>query len=216
MVNRIFLGLSVLPLLFNLAWAGWSDAQIKAAQDECKARLQGLDLVYAAPHTIGQENNCGAPAAITVSLVSGVQISPPAELTCDMAEALHGWVSSSLVPSAQQLLKKNIVKINNASSYACRRRNNSKFGKLSEHAKANALDISTLGFDDGSQVSIKGDWSGVKQLVGLSAQGKFLRIIRRDACIRFTTVLGPGSDVYHGDHFHIDVARRKNAYRVCK
>ena len=108
-----------------------------------------------------------------------------------------------------------LVKINNASAYVCRRRNNSLTGKISEHAKANALDIATLGFEDGSSISIKGDWSGLKQLVGLSSQGEFLRRIRRDACIRFTTVLGPGSDPYHGDHFHIDVARRKNGYRIC-
>ena len=107
------------------------------------------------------------------------------------------------------------------SAYVCRRRNNSLTGKISEQfatqgfAKANALDIATLGFEDGSSISIKGDWAGLKQLVGLSSQGEFLRRIRRDACIRFTTVLGPGSDPYHGDHFHIDVARRKNGYRIC-
>jgi hypothetical protein len=216
MVKKRFATLILLPLLITAAEAGWSEADKKAALAECKVRLQGLVLEYARPQSIGNGGGCGAPAAITVSSIAGVEISPPAELTCDMAEALHGWVSSSAAPAARLYLKKKLVKINNASAYACRRRNNSKTGKLSEHAKANALDISTLGFEDGSTTSIKGDWSGLKQLVGLSAQGKFLRQIRRDACIRFTTVLGPGSDAYHGDHFHIDVARRKNAYRVCK
>jgi hypothetical protein len=215
MVNKWFLISLLLPLSGNAAFADWTDAEIKAAQAECKTRLQNMDIIYDAPQVIGQKGGCGAPAAITVSRIAGVDISPPAELNCDMAEALHGWVSSSAAPSARQFLKKKLVKINNASAYVCRRRNNAKTGKLSEHAKANALDISTLGFDDGSMISIKGDWSGLKQLVGVSAQGKFLRVIRRDACIRFTTVLGPGSDPYHGDHFHIDVARRKNAYRIC-
>jgi hypothetical protein len=195
---------------------GWSDEEIKIAQAECKKRLDGLNITFSELSAFGQSGGCGAPHAVLVSSIAGVQISPPAELTCDMAESLHGWVSSSAVPAAFQHLKKQLVKINNASAYVCRRRNNSRTGKLSEHAKANALDISTLAFDDGSSISIKGDWSGLKQLVGISAQGNFLRQIRRDACIRFTTVLGPGSDAYHGDHFHIDVARRKNAYRVCQ
>ena len=52
-------------------------------------------------------------------------------------------------PAAKDNLKKRVVKINNASAYVCRRRNNSLTGKISEHAKANALDIATLGFEDG-------------------------------------------------------------------
>jgi hypothetical protein len=216
MVNKLLAVLAVLPLLIGTALAGWSDADITAAKAECKARLQGLDMSYGPAQTIGNRGGCGAAAVITVESIAGVDVVPAAELTCDMAESLHGWVASSVAPAARQHLKKKLVRINNASAYVCRRRNNSKTGKLSEHAKANALDIATLEFDDGSTISIKGDWSGLKQLVGFSAQGKFLRQIRRDACIRFTTVLGPGSDAYHGDHFHIDVARRKNAYRVCQ
>jgi hypothetical protein len=216
MVKNWLIGLLLLPMVSVSAIAGWSDADMKAAKLDCKTRLQGLDIVNTPPQSIGQKSGCGAPAPVVVSEVAGVSISPPAELTCDMAEALHGWVASSLVPASKIHLKKKLVTINNASAYVCRRRNNSKTGKLSEHAKANALDVATLGFEDGSKISIKGDWSGLKHLIGLSAQGQFLRHIRRDACIRFTTVLGPGSDAHHGDHFHIDVARRKNGYRLCQ
>jgi hypothetical protein len=195
---------------------GWPMDEIASERLECAARLKGLDISFQTEAPIGKSGGCGAAAPLMVDAVAGVAISPPGQFTCDMAEALHGWVSSSLVPVAQQNLKKKLVRINNASAYVCRRRNNSSSGKLSEHAKANALDIATLGFDDGSTISIKGDWSGLKQIIGLSAQGKFLRQIRRDACIRFTTVLGPGADPYHGDHFHVDVARRKSGYRICK
>jgi hypothetical protein len=195
--------------------SGWSGKTIAAERAECAARLQGLDIVYSPMAPMGREGGCGAPAPLMVTAVAGVTIAPPAELTCDMAESLYAWLASSAVPAARVLLKKRLVKINNASAYACRLRNNARSGKLSEHGKANALDIATLGFDDGSSISIKGDWSGLKQMIGISRQGDFLRQLRRDACIRFTTVLGPGSDPYHGDHFHIDVARRKNGYRIC-
>jgi hypothetical protein len=201
------------PLAANTAWP---NATVLAERQECAQRLKGLPITYEPMTPFGQVGGCGAAAALKVSAVSGVVIVPPAELTCDMAEALHGWLASSVLPAARLELKKKIVKINNASAYVCRRRNGLASGKLSEHGKANALDIATLGFDDGSSISIKGDWSGLKQLIGVSAPGNFLRLIRRDACIRFTTVLGPGSDPYHGDHFHIDVARRKNGYRICK
>ncbi len=219
MVNKWF----VLAMMCLLHWVqpghaenGWSSAEIKAAEAECKIRLKDLTIAYASLAPLGQSGGCGAPAVLMVSTIAGVNISPPAELTCDMAEALHGWIASSVIPAAQTHLKRKLIRINNASAYACRRRNNLKTGKLSEHAKANALDIATLTFDDGASISIKGDWSGIKQLIGASSAANFLRQIRRDACIRFTTVLGPGSDPYHGDHFHIDVARRKNGYRLCQ
>jgi hypothetical protein len=201
------------PPIGNLA--GWPKDVVSAERLECTERLKGLDIKFVTMAPFGQPNGCGAPAALKVSHIAGVAIVPEAELTCDMSEALHGWISSSLIPAARQNLKRQLVKINNASAYVCRRRNNAATGKLSEHAKANALDISTLGFDDGSSINIKGDWSGLKQILGVSTQGIFLRRIRSDACIRFTTVLGPGSDPYHGDHFHVDVARRKNGYRIC-
>jgi hypothetical protein len=193
----------------------WPKTIVDVERRECAHRLKGLQLTYEPMAPFGQLNGCGAAAAVKVSMVAGVSIVPAAEMTCDLAEAVHGWVTSSLLPNAKAQLKKRVIKINNASAYVCRRRNNATTGKLSEHAKANALDISTLGFDDGSSVNIKGDWSGLKQFFRVSTQGNFLRAIRRDACIRFTTVLGPGSDPYHGDHFHIDVARRKNGYRIC-
>jgi hypothetical protein len=197
-------------------WGGWSQEAVANAQAECRARLKNVDVVFETMKPFGKQGGCGAPSALLVSKIAGVEVVPPAELTCDMVEALHGWVGNSVKQSAAQYLKKSLVRINSASAYACRSRNSQRGAKLSEHGKANALDIATLQFDDGSKVSIKGDWSGVKQLIGVSAQGKFLREIRRFACIRFTTVLGPGSDPYHGDHFHIDVARRKNGYRICK
>jgi hypothetical protein len=35
-------------------------------------------------------------------------------------------------------------------------------------------------------------------------------------CNRFATVLGPGSDGYHEDHVHVDLAERAGGYRMCQ
>jgi hypothetical protein len=29
-------------------------------------------------------------------------------------------------------------------------------------------------------------------------------------------VLGPGSDVYHEEHIHLDLAERRNGYKICQ
>jgi hypothetical protein len=36
--------------------------------------------------------------------------------------------------------------------------------------------------------------------------------MRKAACGPFNTVLGPGSDPFHGDHFHLDTARGRGPY----
>lgn len=194
----------------------WPTAQVAKAQADCERLLAGLDIQFEPLAPIGKEGGCGTPGAILISSIAGVAIEPPAEANCAFAESLHHWVAWSAKPAAKEHLKKKLTAVRNASAYACRRRNNSASSKMSEHAFVNALDISTLGFEDGSSTTIKGDWSGLKQLISTSGKSTFLARIRRDACIRFTTVLGPGSDPYHGDHFHIDLARRKGGYRICQ
>ena len=57
---------------------------------------------------------------------------------------------------------------------------------------------------------------GVGYLVGGKngiAQNAFLRDVRKAGCGPFTTVLGPGSDSYHSDHFHFDLAQRGKSGR---
>ncbi len=205
-----------LLIRFPASTEGWPAEEVRIARRACMEKLRGLDLEFEAMAPIGTKGGCGTPAPLLLASIAGVAVKPPAEANCDLAEALHQWIAWSVKPAAAQYLKKKLTVINNASAYVCRRRNNSASGKMSEHAIANALDISTLGFDDGSAISIKGDWSGLKQLIGASANGAFLRTIRKFACIRFTTVLGPGTDPNHGDHFHVDLARRKGGYRICQ
>ena len=35
-------------------------------------------------------------------------------------------------------------------------------------------------------------------------------------CARFATVLGPGSDWYHEDHIHLDLAPRRGGFKICQ
>jgi len=55
-------------------------------------------------------------------------------------------------------------------------------------------------------------------LIGLTDPqvSKDLRLgLRKSTCARFTTVLGPGSDGYHEDHVHVDLAERTGGPRLC-
>ena len=45
-------------------------------------------------------------------------------------------------------------------------------------------------------------------------ESSLLNKIRSDACDRFTTVLGPGYNADHADHFHLDLMSRRG--RSCE
>ena len=180
----------------------------------CQKLLGGLDVQWEASPPIGNGSGCGTPTPIIVSRVGGISIAPVATLNCPMAQALSQWVEKSLKPAAVKF-GHGITQIDNASSYVCRLRNNQASGKMSEHAFANAIDVSGLVFDDGSRISVKQDWSGLLSIIGASPKAKFLKRIRGEACNYFTTVLGPG-DPNHDDHFHVDLKQRSAGYRICQ
>ncbi|MFN4141678.1 extensin family protein [Aestuariivirga sp.] len=199
--------------------AGWPAAAVAEARQACGKLLEGREIDYQALGPLGGEGSCGAPAPVSVSRVAGVAISPPATLTCDMAAALHDWIAQTVQPAARRRLGTEVTEVSAGTSYACRRRNNSSSGKLSEHGRANALDMAGFSFAKRTDVAVggSGSWGeGLLGAIGISKNGSFLEDIRKGACAHFTTVLGPGSDPYHGDHFHVDVLRRKGDYRICQ
>ena len=198
---------------------GWPADVVAAGRAACKALLAGLDLTYKPVDPIGEQGGCGAPAPIEITAVAGVRLAPPATETCAMAAALTAWVTQDVQPAARARLGTEVTEIRTATSYACRRRNNGSSGKMSEHSKANALDMSGFTFAKRTGVTVGGkdNWGeGLLGAIGLSGSGSFLEDIRKAACAHFTTVLGPGSDPYHGDHFHVDVLQRKGDYRICQ
>lgn len=195
---------------------GWTDAEVDAALRACRETLAGLDIGYTPQAPLGASGGCGAPAPILLSRVGAVSFTPPAIVTCDLAAGIHSWMTRSVQPAARRRLKTEVSEVRVAASYVCRRRNNQAGGKLSEHGRANALDMSGFGFAKSKDVTVGDGWGGILGSIGLSSGGSFLNDIQKEACADFTTVLGPGSDSYHGNHFHVDVLKRKGGYRICQ
>ena len=57
---------------------------------------------------------------------------------------------------------------------------------------------------------MKDGWKGLPEEQG------FLRDVQAAACQQFTTVLAPGSNVYHYDHIHVDLMRRASRRLICQ
>lgn len=149
----------------------------------------------------GKIKACGIKDAVQVTSVSGVALSRPSTMDCGTAIALSKWVDKTVKPTFKR--RGPVVQLQVAAHYACRPRNNRKGARISEHGKGRAIDISGFKMADGEVVTVLNGWRknpSKKQLVK----------IWRGACGPFGTVLGPNSDRYHQDHFHLDTARYRS------
>ena len=127
-------------------------------------------------------------------------------LRCPMLAGLALWELHSVQPEAMRLFGEKVVKVQHFGTYSCRNINNQKFGRRSEHATANAVDVAGFVLADGREISVLRDWDK------RTPEGKFLRRIRDAACDRFNTVLSPDYNELHRDHFHFDNGR----YESCR
>jgi len=143
--------------------------------------------------------------AVVLSPTQRVMLKPAAILRCTMAAAIADWIRTDMAPLAASL-GTAISELDNFDSFECRGRNRVKGAKLSEHGLANALDVRGMTFANGATLS----------LTDRTASREIREKVLASVCTRFTTVLGPGSDWYHEDHIHLDLAQRRNNYKLCQ
>lgn len=156
------------------------------------------------PPIAAKLKGCGLEDGVSVISVAGVALTQPAAVDCTTAKALKAWVETGAKPAIGRK-GGGLVALQVAASYSCRGRNNQSGAKVSEHGRGRAVDISALVLADGTAVTVLKGW-------GSKSYGKPLASARKAACGPFNTVLGPGSDRFHADHFHLDTARGRGAY----
>jgi hypothetical protein len=123
---------------------------------------------------------------------------------------LDHWLSESVQPAAMRWFGARVVEIKQISAYSCRGMNGNSNAHISEHAFGNALDIAAFTLADGRRISVETGWKGMPEEQG------FLRDVQASACREFTTVLAPGSNVYHYNHIHVDLMRRARRPIICQ
>ena len=79
-------------------------------------------------------------------------------LDCKMVAQLARWFASTVQPLAATWLKSQISSIHNVASYYCRSRIGDFSKRLSEHAKANAIDISGFTTSTGATIAVGQSW----------------------------------------------------------
>jgi hypothetical protein len=177
----------------------------------CQLRMtERIIAVFQSLPAIMGPGVCGAPDTVKLESIllpdnSRVAVSPPAVMRCTMAEALTHWVRDTIAPA---LAKDGptIRALDNYADYECRGRNRVVGARVSEHGYANALDVRGFRLTDNRFVG----------LTDRTVPRELRESVRRSVCERFATVLGPGSDGYHEDHIHLDLAERRNNFKLCQ
>jgi hypothetical protein len=179
--------------------ASWRDK----AEESCLASgsVRASSYVQVARRFSGP-SACGIEAPLKVSAALGgrVTVSPTATINCPLTAALDRWLQNSVQPAAMRQFGSPVVGIKQIASYGCRGRNGSHHGHLSEHAYGNAIDVAAFRLANGQEIVVAKSWWR-----GTAREQAFLAEAFTGACATFYTVLGPGSDRYHYNHFHLDL-----------
>ena len=142
----------------------WTDAEIIEGLRECVRLLAPIAAEIEVSEPL-KKGECGVPAPVALRSVGGadkVEFRPAVALNCRMVVALHKWVQQGLQPAAREMLGSPITRISSG-SYSCRNRYGLANAAISEHAFANAIDISSFTTADGRTVNVLKHWGATER-----------------------------------------------------
>jgi hypothetical protein len=178
----------------------------------CRRELKRMGVVYTDKPPISNGPACQVPYPISLQGLSGsIGVRPAVTLNCQVTLAFAKWVKNELAPSARFRYWSGIKTIQPLGGYSCRRMNNSrqKYNPMSEHARGNAIDVGKFVLKSGREIDMR------KKGLFSFREGRLLQAVRTDSCKYFNTVLGPGSNPEHWNHFHFDLRERKSGKVYC-
>ena len=144
---------------------GWTESEIARSRAQCVQVLKSVDADLEMLPQV-KKGSCGAPAIVRLKSLgskSPVAFDPPVEVNCQMAAALYQWNKSTLQPASQRKLRSGVARILGASGYVCRNVYNLPDRNLSQHAFANAIDVSAFVLKDGRIITVRKGWGPTKR-----------------------------------------------------
>jgi hypothetical protein len=150
--------------------------------------------------------DCPLANVVRVQSFGDVQLSSSFLASCPLALSSTMFVHQRAAPQARAEYGSRLTRINHLDSYACRNIYNRQEGRLSEHATADALDISGFSFANGHSVSVLKGW----RATGRGQQ--YLHSVFKSGCPFFGNALGPDYNAAHANHFHMGM----RGYGLCR
>ncbi|MDH7791753.1 extensin family protein [Ochrobactrum sp. AN78] len=170
-------------------------------QVSCPALMAGdVEGKLLPPIEDGSQCRALSPLSLTaIGKNEPVKFANAVTTNCAMAVTLAEW-STNVKDAAKKVYGDSvkITEIGTGSDYQCRNVNGASTGRVSEHAFANALDIMSFKFSDGSKTELESGWNGSEK------DKAFWRAVHGASCKLFMTVIGPDGDAAHLTNMHLD------------
>ncbi|MCA0433232.1 MAG: extensin family protein [Proteobacteria bacterium] len=171
-------------------------------QQNCLTALRRAGVNAPLQPAQGLGSQCERAGTVKIGGLSASRLRTE-ETRCAIAARLYMWERHVVQPAARRAFGEPVAEIIHFGSYSCRTIRGR--GSMSEHATANAFDVAGFRLKSGKLISLKRDWSTLRE-------GRFLRAVRDGACDWFNLVLSPDYNADHADHFHLDMGW----YRSCR
>ena len=159
-----------------------------------RAKSEGLLNFQHVADTSGQ---CPLTGAVRIQNFGSVSLSSSFLASCPLAVSATMFVTQAAEPLAHSLLGQKLVRLDHLGSFACRNVYHRAEGRLSEHATADALDLSGFRMSTGQTITVAGGWR---------AEGKYsdyLHQVFSEGCPFFGNIIGPDYNAAHANHFHL-------------
>ena len=196
------------------AFTGRKLAALTGDAARCRALLARSGSADVAAPPLIRDADCGYDDGMRLAPdgPQSIRFIPPKLVTsCPVAAALALLERDVLQPAALRHFGEQVVGVDHAGSYSCRRLYGRSTGPFSEHATADAFDIIGFRLASGRRISVLLDWPGS------GPEAAFLRDVRDGSCRLFATTLSPDYNAAHANHLHLDQAERgETGWRGCR
>ena len=176
---------------------------LDASGDHCEYALSRSRASFQVDPPQAASAGCYKYGTVTLTRMSSARLKPE-ETRCAIAARLYLWERNVVQPEAQRSFQEPVAEILHFGSYNCRLMRHGS--TMSEHATANAFDVSGFRLKSGKIISVLRDWRST------GAAGNFLHHVHGGLCENFNLTLSPDYNADHKDHFHVDMGR----WRGCR
>jgi hypothetical protein len=223
-------GLAILSLIAAGAPAALAgDTQLTGAPDagaagstmpidpvpQCLADLKATKVEFRELGAVTKDG-CTVEGALELDAIPSPfgTVSAPAKptLACAFARRFAAWVRNVAAPLTLAYMGSRLAAIDTGPGFVCRDRYNKPGEKISEHAKGDAIDVTAFALENGHRLTVR------ESSASANIDGVLMTTLRATGCGYFTTILGPGSNDAHKEHFHFDIGLHGASanYRICE
>ncbi|MCI1899318.1 MAG: extensin family protein [Enterobacter sp.] len=140
--------------------------------------------------------DCPLTDVVRVRNFGPVTLSSSFIASCPLALSSALFVHQQARPLTQTLMGSELARIKHVGSFACRNIYHRPDARRSEHASADALDISAFQLANGQRVTVLRGWREEKTY-------PWLRALLSASCDYYGNGLGPEYNAAHANHFHL-------------